>query len=136
MRLEISRKTHLALEAMWVLMDTEGRMQGAPLAAKIGTSASFLAQVMKPLVQRNWIESTTGPSGGYSLGVDPESISVLDLIETIEGPTDVGCVLRGGECSTIDACAIHEAWTQARAVLQEALSRRPITSIPRQGVFT
>ncbi len=136
MRLEISRKTHLAMEALWVLDDLGGRIQGTPLAGAIGTSPAFLAQVMTPLVRNGWVDSVTGRSGGYALAVDPETISVLDLIEAIEGPTEEGCALRGGQCSAADKCAIHDAWTKAREALTEELSRRSITSIPRQGVMT
>ena len=72
MRLEISRKTHLAIEAIWVLDDLQTRVQGAPLANAIGTSPAFLAQVMAPLVRHGWIDSVTGRSGGYALAVDQQ----------------------------------------------------------------
>ena len=134
MRLEISRKTHLAIEAIWVLDDQQSRIQGAALASRIGTSSAFLAQVMAPLVRSGWVDSVTGRSGGYALAVDPNSISVLELVEAVEGPTDDGCALRGGECSSVDRCAIHDAWVKAREALVAELSTRPITSIPRRGV--
>ncbi len=135
MRLEISRKTHLAIEAMWVLHDVDERIQGARLAAEIGTSSAFLAQVMTPLVRAGLVESITGRSGGYKLAVDPETISVLELIEAVEGPTVDGCALRGGECSATHKCAVHDAWSKAKEALEMELSTRPITSIPRQGVL-
>ncbi len=135
MRLEINRKTHLALEALWVLNNVGQRMQGAPLAGTIGTSPAFLAQVMAPLVRAGWVDSVTGRTGGYSLAVDPDTIFVLDLIEAVEGPTSEGCALRGGECSALDKCAIHDAWSKAREALVAELSTRPVTSIPRQGVL-
>lgn len=136
MRLEISRKTHLAIAAIWALTDAGERIQGATLAEAIGTSTAFLAQVMTPLVRSGWVDSLTGRGGGYALAVDPSSISVLDLIEAEEGPTEDGCALRGGECSAAEKCAIHDAWTKARAALVAELSARPVTSIPRQGVLT
>lgn len=135
MRLEISRKTHLAIEAVWVLQGVDGRIQGAPLASAIGTSSAFLAQVMAPLVRAGWVESITGRSGGYKLAVDPETISVLELIEAVEGPTVGGCALRGGECSAVARCAVHDAWSKAKEALEMDLSSRPITSIPHQGVL-
>jgi Rrf2 family protein len=132
-RLEITRKTHLAIMALGVLSDTGERIQGAPLANAIGTSPAFLAQVMTPLVRNGWVDSAPGRTGGYALAVDPDTISILELIEASEGPTDEGCALRGRACSSVDTCAIHDAWTKARAALVDELSRKPITSIPRQG---
>ena len=136
MRLEITRKTHLAIEAIWALEEVGERVQGTPLANAIGTSSTFIAQVMTPLVREGWVDSLTGRSGGYLLAVEPASISVLELIEAVEGPTDEHCALRGGECSSTNSCAIHEAWTMARTVLMDELASRSITSIPRQGVLT
>ncbi|HSF86175.1 MAG TPA: Rrf2 family transcriptional regulator [Acidimicrobiia bacterium] len=135
MRLEINRKTHLAVEAIGVLDDLHSRVQGAPLANAIGTSPAFLAQVMAPLVRNGWVDSVTGRAGGYALAVDPESISLLALIEAVEGPTDDGCALRGGECSSVDSCAIHDAWIRAKDLMVAELSTQPITTVPRQGVL-
>jgi Rrf2 family protein len=136
MRLEITRSTHLALRAMQELAGAGERTKGAVLATAIGTSPAFLAQVMTSLVRQGWVDSEPGRSGGYALAVDPEAISVLSLVEAVEGPTDTeGCALRGGPCSSADQCAIHDAWTQARGVLTEALETTSITSIPRQGVL-
>ncbi len=135
MRLEITRKTHLALQALWTLIDVNDRIGGAALASAVGTSPAFLAQVMSPLVRHKWVESASGPGGGYSMAVDPEDISILALIEAVEGPTETGCALRGGECSSTDRCAIHDAWTTARLTLQAELSTKPITSVPRQGAL-
>lgn len=133
MRLEITRKAHLAIMALGVLNDAGERIQGSPLANAIGTSPAFLAQVMTPLVRNDWVDSVPGRTGGYAVAVDPNTISILELIEAIEGPTDEGCAFRGGACSSVDTCAIHDAWTKARAALVDELSRKPITSIPRQG---
>lgn len=133
MRLEITRSTHLALSAVQELADANGRTKGMDLAEAIGTSQAFLAQIMTSLVRRGWVDSEPGRSGGYCLSVDPASISVLDLVEAVEGPTDTkACALKGGPCPSLDQCAIHDAWARAREVLIDALRTTPITSIPRQ----
>ena len=133
MRLEMNRKTYLAIEAIWVLADVGDRVQGAPLANMIGTSDAFIAQIMNPLVRAGWVYSVTGRNGGYPLAVRPEEITLLELIEEVEGPIDDRCALKGGECSLIDSCAVHEAWTKARLLLIDELRTQPITSVPRWG---
>jgi len=65
MRLEITRKTDLALKAMIVLGRTEARCKGNDLAERIDTTASFISQVMAPLVRKGWVESEPGRNGGY-----------------------------------------------------------------------
>jgi Rrf2 family iron-sulfur cluster assembly transcriptional regulator len=124
MRLELAGKTDLALRAMQVLCERGERMGGAEIAGSLGTSVQYLPQIMSPLVRRNWVESNRGPNGGYRLVVQLSSLSVLDLIEAMEGPTDTStCVLRGETCDASDPCALHGAWSRARdALLRELAS--------------
>ena len=136
MRLEVTRKAHLALKAMWALMDTDDRVKGADLAARTGTSSPFVGQVMTPLVKRGWVDSEPGRLGGYALSVDPESVSVLEVIEAVEGPTDTDwCVLAAAPCSPTTRCAVHDAWADARLILMRSLAARSVGSGPQQGAF-
>lgn len=90
-------------------------MKGADLADRVSTSGGFLAQVMTPLVKAGWVRSDPGPSGGYSLVADLGEVSVLAVIEQIEGPTDNGqCVLVDRPCNESGQCALHSAWMRAR----------------------
>ncbi|MCP4307540.1 MAG: Rrf2 family transcriptional regulator [bacterium] len=123
MRLELARKTDLAIRAMRALGAAGDRIPGHQLAEIIGATAPFVSQVVHPLVQRGWLDSKPGPSGGYGLAVDPQTITILDVIELIEGPIDNGvCVLVGGPCGE-DRCSVHEAWTDGRTELRAAFAK-------------
>lgn len=135
MRLEITRKTNLAISVVGELSRTEGRVSGKSLASAVGTTTPFLAQVVTPLVRRGWVTSQPGRSGGYELLADPSTLSVLDVIEAVEGPTDTqSCVMRSGACSASDPCATHEAWSRARAALINELAATPVSILSPQGV--
>lgn len=100
-------------------------MPGPELAGAIGTTVPYITQVMTPLVGAGWVEGKRGPSGGYSLVVDPRTISVLDLIQSISGPVADGrCVLIGGRCGE-EPCSLHDAWSEAQAALIAALADQP-----------
>ena len=135
MRLEITRKTNLAIRAMATLNNAGRRMSGKELASSIETTTNFLAQVTAPLVRRGWIDSQPGRAGGYELVADARELSVLDVIEAVEGPTDTQeCVLRAGNCSASDPCATHDAWSRARDALVNELAGTPLTILSPQGV--
>lgn len=135
MRLEITRKTNLAISAMAELDRAGDRVSGKDLAGAIGTSTTFLAQVITPLVRRGWVASQPGRAGGYELLADATSLSVLEVIETVEGPTDTRtCVLRSGDCSADDPCPTHEAWSRARTALLKELAETPVSILSPQGV--
>lgn len=126
MRLEITRKSDLAVRALCALSEA-GRTKGSQLAKLTGTSQAFIAQVLAPLVQEGWVDSEPGPTGGYRLAVDISKLSMLQVIEAVEGPTVNGkCVLRGGPCPTDENCALHDAWLPARDALVERLAATPI----------
>jgi len=123
MRLELSRKTDLALKAMTLLgtIDTTDSIPGHELAVQLGTTTHFLPQVMKPLVIHDYVASRPGPTGGYRLKADLTQTSLLEVIEAIEGPFDPGrCISTGAPCPGQESCALHIPWTRAKnAVLAE-----------------
>ena len=84
MRLELSRRTDLAVRALRHLAAAGDRVKRPALAAAIGTSPDFLARVMTDLVAEGWVRSEPGRNGGYELATDPRTISMLQLIAATE----------------------------------------------------
>ncbi|MGI9604994.1 MAG: RrF2 family transcriptional regulator [Acidimicrobiales bacterium] len=134
MKLDITRKTDLAVRVLQVLAKDGGRTKGSELAERIGATASFLPQVVAPLVQQRWVRSDPGPTGGYALAVDLDDISVLDVIEAVEGPTETEhCVLDGRRCKDAGHCVIHDAWTLARSQFLGELAATSLNDIDGQS---
>ena len=133
MRLEITRRSDLATRSLIALGSTEfegRRTKAADLAARVGTSPGFLSQAMTPLVDRGWVRSEPGPTGGYAVAVDLAGISVLQVIEAVEGSTDVThCVLQNRPCLAAEPCALHEPWTVARRHLLSSLSATSLSEL-------
>jgi Rrf2 family protein len=123
MRLELTKKTDLAFQALEIIAAHEGdRVTGADLSEKIDVSAQYLPHVMAPLTHAGWVTSTSGPHGGYLLARDLSDISLLELIEAVEGPIDETRCLHLGPIHASDAgCALHAPWTKARLVFLEEL---------------
>ena len=123
MRLNISKKTDLAIRACRLLAGADERMSGKTVAEEVGTSVAFLSQALSPLVNEGWIDSRTGPRGGYGLTPAGRRISLLQVIEAVEGPIiDGRCVLEDGLCDGGEPCALHALWLQARKSLMSSLA--------------
>ena len=134
MKLEISQKTELALSALLALQGYDSPLKGAELAEQLGTTASYLPHVMRPLVRIGWVESDRGPTGGYRLVVQPSAITLFDLIEAVEGPIDDGrCVLRGSPCTEAQPCALHVPWQDARNAMTAQMQATPLDTIEPRG---
>jgi Rrf2 family protein len=123
MRLEITRRTDLATRALLALAEPGRKRKGSELAERLDTSAGFLAQSMTPLVAQGWVRSEPGPTGGYVLVADLSRLSVLEVIEAVEGPTDASqCVLENRACAGGAPCALHQPWSKARTLLLAELA--------------
>lgn len=135
MRLELTRKTDLALRALEALLRDATLRKGTELAATLDTSAGFLVQVLAPLARVGWVRSVPGPRGGYAATAAAAHVSALQLIEAVEGPVDDDrCVLREQPCPATVPCALHEAWVPARDALVERLAATPVLARTAVGI--
>ncbi len=111
------------------LAQSNSRSKSAELADELGTTPGFLTQVIAPLAAKGWVQSDPGPTGGYSVTVSLDNLSVLDIIEAVEGPTETGrCVLEDRECGQ-GMCALHDPWSAARERLLEELGSTSLATL-------
>lgn len=134
MKLEILPRTDLAIRAIKYI----GRNQGSnssEIASALDTTSGYLTQILRPAVEAGYLETTRGPQGGYRLAA--MDLSLLDIVEALEGPTDNGvCVLRGSTCHAAQPCGMHDAWAEARTALMAHLDSVPVTEPHKEGVIT
>lgn len=130
MRLEITRRAELAVRALALLGESSQHVKASVLAKQLGTTVLFVPQVLGPLVRAGWVRSDPGPTGGYRCQVALADVSVLQVIEAVEGATDLGrCVVSDRPCGTGDVCVLHVAWTQARSELMGVLRSSPMSGV-------
>jgi Rrf2 family protein len=130
MRLEITRRADLAVRALAELDATDGRCKSADLAAALGTTTGFVPQVVGPLVKAGWVASDPGPTGGYRAAVSLADVTLLEVIEAVDGPTDTGrCVVAERPCDARNRCALHDAWGRARDELMATLDATSVSRV-------
>lgn len=133
-RLEITRRADLAVRAMVALAGEERRWKSSELAHALDTTVGFVPQIVGPLVKAGWVRSDPGPTGGYVARVPLADLSVLDVIEAVDGPTDAGrCVVEDRPCGGHERCALHDAWGRARTELTAALSATSLAHLAGRG---
>lgn len=133
MKLELKPRTDLTLRTIAALSDGE-RWRAAQLAEHVGTTAAYLAHIVGPLTKAGWVHSAPGPTGGHRLIADLDTVSLLDLIEAVEGPTDNGrCVMTTQACPAPEPCALHDTWLRARSALTDELAATSLGAITNRN---
>ncbi|HEU4672710.1 MAG TPA: Rrf2 family transcriptional regulator [Candidatus Limnocylindrales bacterium] len=130
MRLELTRRADYAVRAMLALAADQERLSAATIAARMAIPPGFLPHVMRDLVAAGLVAATPGRTGGYRPARDPGTISVLDVIEAIEGDgRRRTCVLRNAPCGRDGYCAIHRVFSSAQDALLDELDRAMLTDV-------
>jgi len=134
-RLEITRRAELAIRALASLGRSTERVKASVLAEELGTTATFVPQVLGPLVRSGWVQSDPGPNGGYRCRVPLHDVSVLQVIEAVDGATDIGrCVVADRPCQSSAPCVLHVAWARARTELVGVLRATPMSGVESMAV--
>ncbi|PSR20572.1 MAG: Rrf2 family transcriptional regulator [Sulfobacillus acidophilus] len=110
------------------------------LSAELNQSEKYLEQLLLPLRRARIVVSTRGPHGGYQLARAPEQISLLEILELMQGPlTFCDCTNRQcGECvnpalwQTLEACIDKSI---ASVSLADVIAGRPM-SVPDHVVLS
>jgi Rrf2 family protein len=69
-----------------------------------GFSKNHISKVLQRLVKNGLLKSLRGPSGGFTLKLDPESITLLCIYEAMEGNLDITDCPMAHEICGFDNC--------------------------------
>jgi Rrf2 family protein len=86
--MKMSDGVEWSIHCAWMLaLAPDGRaVPGRRLAEYHGLPEAYLSKVLQSLVRAELLQATTGPRGGLRLAREPERITVLDLVNAVEGP--------------------------------------------------
>ena len=90
--MKLSRTVAYAVRATLQLAKTDSAapVPCSQLASEGNMPERFLLQILRSLVTHGILRSTRGVDGGYSLVRPPQEVSLLEVIEAIEGPLNTG----------------------------------------------
>ncbi len=121
----LSTKARYGLRAMVELAMHygDGALQLREVARRQGISEKYLEHLFRFLRMSGLVRSVRGASGGYILARPPGEITVLEVVEALEGVLDpVECVSNQGVCSKEDICVARDVWVGVKNVLYQYLS--------------
>jgi len=130
--MKFTRKTDYALRALQNLTRRfyEAEASGVParpvsvqvIAEEAGLSLAFLGGIMASLSRDGVVKAVPGPRGGVTLARLPEAISVLDIVESVEGAINLmDCIAHPENCKDAGGCNIMSVLHNAQDALMASL---------------
>jgi Rrf2 family protein len=93
---------------------------------------TFLRKIVARLSRAGLVKSSRGVGGGIVLAKAADQITLLEIVEEIEGPLSLNkCLIEPQTCTRVTHCAVHSVWCEAQDVLRERLSSKSLAQLAR-----
>lgn len=130
---------------LWLVDPETGQPSSRDLAELQGVSPTFLAKIFSKLEKAGIVCAAEGIRGGYRLAREPANVSVLDIVDAIEGQKPLfDCQEIRGRCAvfgdaapkwaTNGVCAIHATMLKAEKAMRDALAQETLADLATKVV--
>lgn len=122
--MQITRQADYAIRAVrYLAKQGQGKLVSTTTIAKeMKIPSSFLAKIISLLAIQGYLKTSRGARGGVTLARPPSDISLLDVVEVIDGPIQLNeCNGDHKECDFIEECLVHPIWEEVQESLVSKL---------------
>jgi len=128
--LQLSEAANLGVHALIYLTRNRGsRSSAAHIAEQMAVSATHLSKVLGRLAAAGFVTSTRGARGGFALDRPPESCTVLEIVEAIDGPLPESTCLLGQPICTKTTCAFTRLHDEVMALVRRHLGQTSLADL-------
>ena len=140
---QITNASEYALHCLlWLNPPSEAAPSARDLAELQGVPTAYLSKIMPKLEKAGIVRASGGIKGGYQLARSAEDISVLDVVDAVEGEKPLfacqeiraRCALFGGVApgwATSGTCGIHAVMLRAERAMRTELARTSLSDLSR-----
>ena len=121
----ISKKGDYAIRGMVYLAgQPPGRVVlASEIARAMDVPPLFLSKILQQFSKSGLVKSYRGSGGGFLLGRPPDTITLCEIVEAVEGPIMPNrCVITGGACNRDKVCTVHPVWKKVQTSIVDILS--------------
>lgn len=123
--LHLTRRGDYAIRGMVYLATRPGQEISllGDIATAVDVSPALLAKLFQQLVRNGLVRSYRGTGGGFHLGRPPEKITLLEIVEAIEGPIVLNrCLMEERACDRDAFCPVHPVWKEVQNKMKDILN--------------
>lgn len=132
--MQITHQADYAIRTMYFLacLEDDQKVSTAQIAEKYHIPASFLTKIISQLSVAGLIHTSRGARGGVFLAKQPSMITLLDVLEAIDGPVALNeCIEDKESCPFSNNCVLHRFWSDAS---EELINRLKSTTFEKLAV--
>jgi len=122
--MELTRKGDYAVRVVVDLaaQPPDGPVRSPDIGRRTGVPSAYLTKIIQALAHAGLLRTRRGALGGVALARAPESITLRQVIEAVEGPIYLNrCLIRGGLCPRDRLCPVHPVWARIQRLLTREL---------------
>jgi len=117
-----------------IMRDEKRYVQVEEVASQLAVPRHFMGKIMKKLAKEKILVSTKGPSGGFILSDHTLNMSLMTVIEIIDGVKIFdSCALRAKECNSLNPCPMHFQLEPVKHSLKSVLSDTTIGDLLKEN---
>jgi Rrf2 family protein len=127
---------------LWLSCSNDTPLSSRELAQFQGISPTFVAKIFSKLEKAGIVSASEGVRGGYLLARSPKDISILEIVDAIEGEKPLfDCQEIRGRCAVFGTrppawaingvCAIHAVMLRAEKAMRQELARESLGDVAR-----
>jgi len=132
----VRRNTDYALRAMVNLAKNHhaGYKSTRLIAREEEVSYQLACKLLQKLHDAGLVKSVMGPRGGFRLARSPEEVTLLEVIEIIQGPVRLNrCLLDSRECPRSPSCPVHEKFVSLQEQMTAFMSATTLADVCGNG---
>jgi Rrf2 family protein len=127
----ISEASSIAIHSLAFVAGSKGPINVNRLAIETGFSKNHISKIMQTLVKHGYLSSGRGPKGGFEMHRNADDISLLEIVELIEGKREGNyCGISEDRCP-FNACVFGELPGEFDRKFREFYSGRSIGEIKK-----
>ena len=130
--MQLSRTGEYAIRAMLHLAALEDKKISriSEISKTWDMPESFLRKILNNLAKAGLVLSFRGIGGGFSLARPANKITLLNIVEAVEGKIYLNKCLVGPEfCDNRTWCPVHTAWGKAQEAFSEILNSKTLKDL-------
>lgn len=135
--MKVTAKARYALRILMDIALNEKRERPRTIkeiADEQGIGEKFISRIVVSLREAGLILSTRGRDGGFRLARPPDKITLLAVIEALQGPVAiVDCLETPGDCSRSTACLTRAVWGDVNDLIRHTLETVTLKRLLKPG---